>query len=389
MSSSRARSIDLKQLLASAHLPALPHSAIKIMEMSRDPENGPAEFAIPIAADPGLTGQILRFVNSSYFGFSNEVSNVKLAITLVGIRTIKNFALWSAVFSLMPNPRCGPFDLKLLWQDSLRRGLFARRMAELLGSNDTEEAFAAALLQDMAVPLLAKELPADYVAVLKQRADGVYRLSEMEQDRFGWNHAEAGRIMARAWRLPESFAELVANHVVDPLPQGGTPFSANQAAVNLSARLPALSDVTWREWGPFEHLFGQLPLTEAPSVAELLAHTDEEFAEFAPILKLQAATRPLADFHREVTEDALDGAALEAIFAADSLGHSPSRKVVPTATRNASPRPRRDISHRSDRDGHGKDRSARFFALGFRSTDLPCRIRVRVRLKRRHRVSHL
>ncbi|MCE9527487.1 MAG: HDOD domain-containing protein [Planctomycetales bacterium] len=117
---------DLKDLLRSAQLPALPQSAIRLLELSQDPDNGPVEFAVPIEADPGLTGQVLKFVNSSYFGFSREISSVKLAITLVGIRTIKNFALWSAVFSLMPNPRCGPFDLKSLWQDSLRRALFAR-----------------------------------------------------------------------------------------------------------------------------------------------------------------------------------------------------------------------------------------------------------------------
>ena len=113
-------SVDLKKVLCNAQLPALPQSAIRLLEMSRDPDNGPAEFAAPIESDPGLAGQVLRFVNSSYFGFSKEISSVKLAITLVGIRTIKNFALWSAVFSLMPNPKCGPFDLRSLWQDSLR-----------------------------------------------------------------------------------------------------------------------------------------------------------------------------------------------------------------------------------------------------------------------------
>src|SRR5918996_142175 len=140
---------DLKAMLSTAQLPALPQSAIRLLQLSKDPENGPAEFAVPIEADPGLASQVLRFVNSSYFGFSREISSVKLAITMVGIRTIKNFALWSAVFSLMPNPKCGPFDLKTLWQDSLRRALFARAVAKLLGLREAEEAFAAALLQDM------------------------------------------------------------------------------------------------------------------------------------------------------------------------------------------------------------------------------------------------
>src|SRR5256714_14617668 len=142
----------LKELLSSAQLPALPQSAIRLLELSQNPDNGPSEFAVPIESDPGLTGQVLKFVNSSYFGFSREIASVKLAITLVGIRTIKNFSLWSVVFSLMPYPKCGPFDLKIQWQDSLPPASFARAFGMLPGLKDAEDLFAAELLQDMALP---------------------------------------------------------------------------------------------------------------------------------------------------------------------------------------------------------------------------------------------
>ena len=46
----------LKELLSSAQLPALPQSAIRLLELSQNPDNGPAEFAVPIESDPGLTG---------------------------------------------------------------------------------------------------------------------------------------------------------------------------------------------------------------------------------------------------------------------------------------------------------------------------------------------
>ena len=98
MSNQKPPAVDLKKLLNNAQLPALPQSAISLLEISQDPENGPVEFAIPIEADPGLAGQVLRFVNSSYFGFSREISSVKLAITLVGVRTIKNFSLLERSF---------------------------------------------------------------------------------------------------------------------------------------------------------------------------------------------------------------------------------------------------------------------------------------------------
>jgi len=292
--------LDLKQILSAAQLPALPQSAIRLLELSQDPNNGPAEFAVPIESDPGLAGQVLRFVNSSYFGFSREISSVKLAITLVGVRTIKNFALWSAVFSLMPNPKCGPFDLKSLWQDSLRRALFARAMAKILGLKEVEEPFAAALLQDMAVPVLAKEAPNLYVKLLQARDGGRLRLSHLEQRLFGWTHAEAAGLMARLWNLPDGFAVLVEGHQAIDRWASQPEAEPAKLAVAISALLPTTADPTWGECELFEDYYRKVAPAGRPAAAELLAQTDREFAEFAPVLRLSTPSKSLIDSFHEM-----------------------------------------------------------------------------------------
>lgn len=294
-------SIDLKKLLAGAQLPALPQIAIRLLELSRDEENGPAEYAVPIESDPGLAGQVLRFVNSSYFGFSREISNVKLAITLVGVRTIKNFALWSAVFSLMPDPKCGPFDLKSLWQDSLRRALFARDLAKILGMRETEEPFSAALLQDMAVPLLAKETPQVYARLLEARDGGRVQLSELEKQVFGWTHAEAAGIVCRLWNLPESFALLVENHLSVTPHLNDPNRSPAELAVAMSAMLPVTADDGWAECAELERCYSEVVPRSAPSLAELLSKVDRQFEDFAPLLKLSSPSQKLEDAYREVS----------------------------------------------------------------------------------------
>ena len=289
--------VDLNQLLAGAQLPALPQSAIRLLELSQDPDNGPPEFALPIEADPGLTGQVLRFVNSSYFGFSREISSVRLAITLVGVRTIKNFALWSAVFSLMPNPKCGPFDLKNLWQDSLRRGLFARALGKALGMKDAEDLFAAALLQDMAVPLLAKELPEEYEQLLEARSTGEKRLSDLERERFGWTHADAAAQMARSWSLPDEFASLIEAHA-------GLDEAAAQAttepgpfAVALSSLLPVAADDAWFDRERFLDACAKASVTD--KLEEIFATVDEQYQEFGPVLKVSTSGKPLVEYLQE------------------------------------------------------------------------------------------
>lgn len=301
MTVKRSGTSDLREIIGSAQLPALPQSAIRLLELSQDPKNGPTEFAVPIEGDPGLTSQVLRFVNSSYFGFSREISTVKLAITLVGIRTIKNFSLWSAVFSLMPNPQCGPFDLRNLWQDSLRRGLFAREFSKLLGLNDSEEPFVAALLQDMAVPLLAKECPEVYAELLEQRQGGQIRLSKLEREHFGWTHSDAACEMARLWNLPPGFGELIGSHTeVEKLLKDNAA-EPGRLAVAISALLPSSKDDSWPEHAQFESACIKAAGVEIPSISELLETVDVAYADFAPVLKLAAPPKSLAETFAEIS----------------------------------------------------------------------------------------
>lgn len=290
---------DLSTILANAQLPALPQSAIRLLQLSKDPDNGPNEFAVPIEADPGLAGQVLKFVNSSYFGFSREISSVRLAINLVGVRTIKNFSLWSAVFSLMPNPKCGPFDLKSLWQDSLRRGLFGRTFGAGVGLPNAEDLFTAGLLQDMAIPVLAKELESEYVNIFETLEKTDSRLSELEEERFGWNHAQAAGQLARIWSLPDEFARLIEGHAEskDGKSNGGP--AVDQLVVALSSFLPSAHAECWDEFSEFCARFCTFPGGDRIELKSMFEQIDADFEEFAPVLKLSVPSKTLSLFLRE------------------------------------------------------------------------------------------
>lgn len=284
----------LTAILVGAGLPALPQSAIRLLELAQNSDNGPGQFAIPIESDPGLASQVLRFVNSSFFGFRREIASVKLAISLIGIRTVQNFVLWSAVFTTVPNPRCGSFELKRLWQDSLRRGIFARALGVRLNLCHPEELFAFALLQDMAVPVLAKELPDAYSQLLAAREGGLHRLSDLERDRFGWNHGQAGAQLARKWHLPESIANAIANHVVTT-DNSADDFDPAWSVVGLSALLPSTADLQWQDRDTFLATLEFQCGDSTATAQSLLAQVDREFAQFAPFMKLPTPAISLVD----------------------------------------------------------------------------------------------
>jgi HD-like signal output (HDOD) protein len=293
---STAGQIRLEDVLASAQLPALPQTAIRLLELSQDSNNGPGEFAKPIEADAGLMGQVLRFVNSSYFGFAREIASVRQALQLVGIRTIKNFALWSAVFSLIPNPKFGPFDLRSLWQDSLRRAVFARMLGKLLKLPNAEDLFAAALLQDMAIPLLLKQLPEQYASLVERRGTERVRLSYLEREVFGWDHAQAAAALCRNWKLPEEFAVIIERHPNFAELIECNPRQLDAACVALASLLPACKDEDWEERESFLDGLARILPEAGVSAEALLRDADKSFEEFAPLMNLAVPERTLVDW---------------------------------------------------------------------------------------------
>lgn len=177
-------------------------------------------------------------------------------------------------------------------------------MGKLLGMPEAEEPFAAALLQDMAVPLLAKEVPDVYVKLLAARDNGAYRLSKLESHVFGWTHAQAAGMMARQWNLPEAFADLIEGHtqldqwLADPASQ------APRLAVAMSALLPSTSDAGWPELPRFDEAYEKLRCQNSPSVPDLLAGIDEQFKCFAPVLKVASPAKSLVETHASQLEPA-------------------------------------------------------------------------------------
>jgi HD-like signal output (HDOD) protein len=279
---------ELRRILVAGQLPAMPQSAVSVLKLENDITRvNINDLSRPIEADPGLAAQVLKFLNSSAFGFQSTISNIRQGIALVGIRIIKNFVLWKAVFSLIPRSKTSSFDVAVLWQDSLRRAMFARFLLLETKKGDPEMAFAGALLQDMAVPLLLKVKATDYGHVLDTLAQNPgKRLSELEDEYFGWTHADASFILGQHWKLPEILTDLTSNHLnAEDVPPCFDQHP-ERAVVGLSALLPSVALAEWHDRALFVQNFESCFPGKSQLYAILFDKVDREFDQYAALLQI-------------------------------------------------------------------------------------------------------
>ncbi|MDR3181569.1 MAG: HDOD domain-containing protein [Planctomycetaceae bacterium] len=294
MSDSPARE-ELRKILVAEQLPAMPQSALSVLKLENDlAKVNINDLVRPIETDPGLAAQVLKFLNSSAFGFQSSISNIRQGIALVGIRIVKNFVLWKAVFSLIPKSKSGTFDVAALWQDSLRRAMFARYLLMELKCGDPEMTFAGALLQDMAIPLLLKLKQAEYSPVLDRLPkSGGKRLSQIERETFGWDHADAGYVLGQHWKLPELLTHLISSHLEIDKVEEIYKQQPETAVVCLSAALPTVSSDIWEEQDVFKGHFSKLFPGNVRLASLLFDRVDREFESAAALMQIQSPKLPL------------------------------------------------------------------------------------------------
>ena len=282
-----------------SNLLALPQSVVKFFELTKDPANGPPEYAKAIYADPGLTLQILRFANSAFFGFRHKITTVQGAMSLISVRTIKNFILWNAVFALLPDPKCGPFGLKFFVLDSLRRSCFAKALGACFSELDSEELFIAALLQDVAIPIFAQIMPKEYETILIRHQQTGLSLTRLEEEAFGWNHANVGAMLVKEWGLGEELAaKIAAHHVVEC--QNSTerkPF-LERTIIHLSSILPSCCEKEWKNSETFFAILAKIQTRDFVEV-EVFKSADQLFADLLVVAQMEQSADTVVGFHHQ------------------------------------------------------------------------------------------
>lgn len=197
-------------------LPSLPGIALQVLELTRDPRVQMDKISKLVQNDPALTAKILRTVNSSYYGLTNPCPTISRAVALLGLNTVKSLVLGFSLVEMTGGRERSGFDLAAYWRRTIYSAAAARLIARLTRSCDPEEAFVAALLQDVGMLAAHAGIGARYGEVLGAAAGDHDDLPAAETAAFGFDHAQAGALLAERWKLhPQIVGSIRSHHTPD------------------------------------------------------------------------------------------------------------------------------------------------------------------------------
>ena len=189
------------QIRQCQNLPSLPTIAVQVLELTQQNDVDIAEIARIISKDPALSGKILKTVNSSFYGRSQNVGTISHALVILGLQSVKTLVLGFSLVTTLTKDKPKGFKHLTYWKRSIYAATAARIIAAKIGVVQQEEAFLAALLQDIGMLVLDRVLGETYGKIhdeVTSHAD----LPASEMKAIKSDHAEVGGWIANQWKLP-------------------------------------------------------------------------------------------------------------------------------------------------------------------------------------------
>ena len=185
----------------------------KIIELSNNPNRSVADLVAVIKFDQGITANLLRICNSSYFGLRKKISSVKQAVAYLGIEKVENLVTMGNSADNFRRAQEG-YDLNEgdLWRYSVSSALIAQDLAEKRHLNNISLIFTSALLKDIGKVILHRYVKDSFEDINSAVQNEGLTFKEAEERVIGIHHAELGAKVAEKWNFNPIMVGIIRNH---------------------------------------------------------------------------------------------------------------------------------------------------------------------------------
>jgi HD-like signal output (HDOD) protein/ActR/RegA family two-component response regulator len=216
--------LDLRRLVESERLRELfggldtlakpPHIYTQLVALSQDPESTAEDVVSLVQQDVGLSAEVLRLVNSAFYGQSSTVHSIQWAVVLLGLDTLKALAVAGVVFRPgLPLP--AGLDASELAARSVRASVIAQRIAhrEHWDPDTVSDVALSALLSEVGLLVLASAQPQEWARLAELSA----RMPEAaaQEEAFGVTVGRASAYLLGLWGFPPGAVAAAAAQPVD------------------------------------------------------------------------------------------------------------------------------------------------------------------------------
>lgn len=205
-------------------LPALPEIVNWIQEIISGDNPDIGKVSELISSDTALVAQILKIVNSSYYSLPKEVSEVRFAITFLGLYEIFRIVLSLSVIKTLAIDESN--ELKDFWFHSFLAAICTKYLAKKYSHHISFEVlWSAAILHDVGKLVYLKFFLDHYKALTTYCKEQGCLFSEAEKHFSLPTSSFLGTLLCDHWRLPLKIRDACEFHTLKDLQstKGDTP----------------------------------------------------------------------------------------------------------------------------------------------------------------------
>ena len=202
----------IQQVLQGISVPPQPQIMVDLQMEQVMPSPDLRAIAKLISQDPGLSGALLKVVNSPFFGLTNRIASIQQAVNLLGCNTVINLINAQSIRGELTDEAI--VNLNRFWDTAQDVAMTCLTLAKRIGYRAPDEAYTLGLFHNCGIPLMLKRFP-HYMEVLEQayaNASEQHRVVDTENDLLNTNHAVVGYYTAKSWNLPLHLCEVIASH---------------------------------------------------------------------------------------------------------------------------------------------------------------------------------
>ena len=196
-------------------LPALPAVVIEILRETNLPSPSASVVEDLLRRDQALTVQILRVVNSPYYGLSGQIGTVSQAVMVLGLNQVRNLVLGVGASTSLSSKSKGQEDtFKRFWQHAFATATTTQILKQVrkVSPREAEVLYVGGLIHDIGRLFLSTQFAEPYQHVFDAVETRGITMEDAETEIFGMNHSEVGEALARQWEFPEPLLTIVGKH---------------------------------------------------------------------------------------------------------------------------------------------------------------------------------